>query len=70
MTLAVKLTLNSNTTNQPTNQRYFSDIMAAAYHEYISMDEGNIIVSAYTLYRHLQQYCSHPSICRPELHQY
>ena len=28
------------------------------------MDESNTAVSAYTLYRHLQQYCSHPSICR------
>ena len=27
------------------------------------MGESNTIVSAYTLYRHLQQYCSHPSIC-------
>ena len=27
----------------------------------ISMDESNTVVSAYTLYRHLQQYCSHPS---------
>ena len=26
-----------------------------------SMGESNIVVSAYTLYRHLQQYCSHPS---------
>ena len=25
--------------------------------------EGNTVVSAYTTYRHLQQYCSHPSIC-------
>ena len=31
---------------------------------YISMGESNTVVSAYTLYRHLQQYCSHPSICR------
>ena len=36
------------------------------------MDESNIVVSAYTIYRHLQQYCSHPSnqvdkicVCRP-----
>ena len=28
----------------------------------ISMGEGNTVVSAYTTYRHLQQYCSHPSI--------
>ena len=26
------------------------------------MDESNTVVSAYTLYRHLQWYCSHPSI--------
>ena len=26
------------------------------------MGESNAVVSAYTLYRHLQQYCSHPSI--------
>ena len=26
------------------------------------MGECNTVVSAYTLYRHLQQYCSHPSI--------
>ena len=25
------------------------------------MVESNTVVSAYTLYRHLQQYCSHPS---------
>ena len=25
------------------------------------MGESNTVVSAYTLYRHLQQYCSHPS---------
>ena len=30
--------------------------------EYNSMGESNTLVSAYTLYRHLQQYCSHPSI--------
>ena len=29
---------------------------------YISMGESNTVVSAYTLYRHLQQYCSHKSI--------
>ena len=28
----------------------------------ISMGESNTIVSAYTMYRHLQYYCSHPSI--------
>ena len=28
----------------------------------ISMDESNTVVSAYTLYRHLQQYCSLSSI--------
>ena len=27
----------------------------------ISMGESNTVVSAYTMYRHLQQYCSHPS---------
>ena len=27
------------------------------------MGESNTVVSAYTMYRHLQQYCSHPSIC-------
>ena len=27
------------------------------------MGESNTVVSAYTLYRHLQQYCSHPLIC-------
>ena len=27
------------------------------------MDESNTVLSAYTMYRHLQQYCSHPSIC-------
>ena len=29
----------------------------------ISMSESKTVVSTYTLYRHLQQYCSHPSIC-------
>ena len=28
------------------------------------MGECNTIVNAYTLYRHLQQYCTHLSICR------
>ena len=28
-----------------------------------SMGESNTVASAYTLYRHLQQYCSHPSNC-------
>ena len=28
-----------------------------------SMGERNTVVSAYTLYRHLQQYSSHPSTC-------
>ena len=32
------------------------------------MGESNTVVSAYTLYRHLQQYCSHPSICAKFLH--
>ena len=27
------------------------------------MGESDTVVSAYTLYRHLQQYCSHPSNC-------
>ena len=27
------------------------------------MGDSNTVVSAFTLYRHLQQYCSHPSIC-------
>ena len=27
------------------------------------MGEYNTILSAYTLYRHLEQYCTHPSIC-------
>ena len=31
--------------------------------KYIAMDESNAVVSAYTMYRHLQQYCSYPSIC-------
>ena len=26
------------------------------------MGKKNTVVSAYTLYRHLQQYCSHPSV--------
>ena len=30
---------------------------------YISMDEGKTVVSACTLYSHLQQYCCHPLIC-------
>ena len=29
----------------------------------ISMDKSNTVVSAYRLYKHLKQYCSHPSIC-------
>ena len=28
-----------------------------------SMGESNTILSAYTLYRHLEQCCSHPSTC-------
>ena len=31
---------------------------------YISMGESNTNVSANTTYRHLQQYCSYPSICK------
>ena len=35
------------------------------YHKaIISMGERNTIVSAYTLYRHLQKYWSHPSMCQ------
>ena len=30
--------------------------------QFISMGESNTVVSAYSTYRHLQQYCSHPSI--------
>ena len=30
--------------------------------ELISMGESNTVVSAYTMYRHLQLYCSHPLI--------
>ena len=26
-----------------------------------SMGESNTVVNAYTMYRHLQQYCSHPN---------
>ena len=29
----------------------------------VSMVESNTVVSAYTMYRHLQQYCSQPSVC-------
>ena len=29
----------------------------------VSMGESNTVVSAYTLYGHLQQYCSHPLVC-------
>ena len=31
----------------------------------ISMCGNTTVVSAYTLYRHLEQYLSHPSICIP-----
>ena len=31
--------------------------------EIMSMGESNTVVSAYTSYRHLQQYCSHPLMC-------
>ena len=27
------------------------------------MDDSNTVVSAYTMYKHLQQCCSHPSQC-------
>ena len=33
----------------------------------ISIGESNTVVSAYTTYTHLQQYCSHPSICLSSL---
>ena len=36
---------------------YFTDLT-------ISMGESKAVVSAYTTYTHLQQYCSHPWICR------
>ena len=32
------------------------------------MSESNTVVSAYTMYRHLQQYCSNPSIQRYPQH--
>ena len=32
-------------------------------HVHNLMGESNTVVSAYTLYRHLQQYSSHPLIC-------
>ena len=34
-----------------------------AISSYTSMGERNTVVSAFTLYGHLQQYCSHPSSC-------
>ena len=40
--------------------RYFNYIELLACK---SMGESNTVVSAYTRYRHLQQYCSHPSKC-------
>ena len=30
------------------------------------MGESNSVISAYTLYRHLQQYCFHPLTCVDE----
>ena len=38
--------------------RYVSSVTT-----FISIGESNTVVSAYTLYRHLQQYCSHLLIC-------
>ena len=32
------------------------------------MRESNSVVSAYTTYRRLQQYCSHPSIKKPPVY--
>ena len=37
-------------------------ITTAHFIIYLLMGESNTIVSAYTVYRHLQQYCSHPSL--------
>ena len=41
------------------------------------MGENNTVVSAYIMYRHLQQYCSHPSIgirmcfrCQPNVNEF
>ena len=34
----------------------------AGWNMYISMGESNTVISAYTMYMHLQQYCSHPLI--------
>ena len=34
------------------------------------MGESNTVVSAYILYRHLQQYWSHPSICMSKFSLY
>ena len=36
----------------------------------ILMGESNTVVSAYTTYRHLQQYCSHPPICRQQVNPF
>ena len=35
----------------------------------VSMGESNTVVSAYSMYRHLQQYCSHPSSMLPLIKQ-
>ena len=35
---------------------------------YIMLGECNTILSAYTMYRHLEQYSTHPSICHPFKH--
>ena len=32
------------------------------------MGEINSVISAYTMYRHLQQYCSHPSNYNPDIY--
>ena len=33
------------------------------------MGDSNTVVSAYTMYRYLQQYCSYPSICTTVAHK-
>ena len=42
--------------------QYFLQVYEAEADAYVWMGESNTVVSAYTMYRHLQQYCSHPSI--------
>ena len=34
--------------------------------ESISIGECNTILSAHTMYRHLEKYCTHLQICRPQ----